>query len=90
MVPVALRELPTVPFAYKRASRAFRTATICPVCEQWRQPIEALFGAARIRRGRRLTGFGFARKIIRIRTISSVVTDEPHRLVGADLQAFTW
>jgi hypothetical protein len=44
---------------------------------------------ARIRPGGRLTGFGFARNIIRIRTIRSVVTDEPHPF-GADLQAFTW
>jgi len=44
MVPVALANIQTLPFAYKRASRAFRTATICPVCKQRRQATGVLFG----------------------------------------------
>jgi hypothetical protein len=57
-----------IPFAYKRASIACHDEAGCPVCEQTGEAIELLFGSGRFRAQRRLTAFGRARNIIRIRT----------------------
>jgi hypothetical protein len=85
MVPVALCELPTVPFAYKRASGAFRTATICQLCEQLLQATKALFGNHANSPRRALDRFWLRAQDHSYTNDISVVTDEPHPLVGADL-----
>jgi hypothetical protein len=65
----------TVPFAYKRASRAFRSATICPLCEQRPQAIEALFGNRAKSLGQALDRFWLRAQDHSYTNDRSVVTD---------------
>jgi hypothetical protein len=60
--------LSKIPFAYKRASRPFPGEMACPVYEQARQATGLLSGNGVFAFHGRLTGFGCARNIVRIRT----------------------
>jgi hypothetical protein len=64
-----------IPFAYKRASRPFRSEMACPVYEQARQATGLFFGNGIFTFHGRLTGFGCARNIVRIRTIKPAAED---------------